>query len=142
MHCTQGAPEYFVEEDMRDFYRFFKMEPKDVYLYGGKNRPTDCAKAVNDEDGDTCGEAMLDIEYLVGVTQQPATFWVTHKSEGIEHFLRWVADIANNHHLERVHSVSFGDTESFFAPAYLDRINLEFQKVSHSYIHSHHSRTH
>jgi len=73
---------------------------------------------------------MLDIEYIMGMAQNVATWFVTVNGTadgGQEPFLTWITAEKNNPKSPWVHSVSYGDDENSVSLDYGDRVNKEFQ---------------
>ena len=72
------------------------------------------------------GEATLDIEFIMGLSQNVTTyFW----NEGVT-FLGWIVNVLNTPNPPLVHSVSYGGTESDYSYEFLTRTNTELQKAA------------
>jgi len=94
------------------------------------------AKVVGDNREDKPGvEAMLDIEYIMGVGQNVTTwFYFTsgYDNVGQEPFLEWIVALNDDPSTPWVNSVSYGDEEDSISDDYIDRCNTEFQKFGTS----------
>lgn len=94
------------------------------------------AKVVGENHEDIPGiEASLDIQYLMGVSQNITTwfyFTAGYDNDGQEPFLEWIIALNNDSNTPLVNSVSYGDYENSISFDYLDRCNVEFQKFGAS----------
>eukprot|EP00164_Ancoracysta_twista_P002173 GFYU01002869.1.p1 GENE.GFYU01002869.1~~GFYU01002869.1.p1 ORF type:complete len:645 (+),score=223.97 GFYU01002869.1:133-2067(+) len=126
-----GAAEYFDESDYNQFLQTFNLpQPQTVTVHGDNEQgDRSCESGLYDR----CGEADLDIQYMVGVAENiPATFWITAPSsaeQGLEPFLKWATDITEEDNPPLVFSVSYGFPESEVSSSFLNRMNSEFQKA-------------
>lgn len=84
------------------------------------------------------GEAMLDIEYIMGLAPNIKTvFWSVGtygpypdgNGAPQEDFLNWVYAVSNSSDIPYVHSVSYSDAENSLPRNYTDRLNDEFMKL-------------
>ncbi|XP_065192050.1 tripeptidyl-peptidase 1-like [Sycon ciliatum] len=89
------------------------------------------AKEIGPNTGHAGVEASLDIEYIMALGANiPTYFWSTGgKHEGQEPFLVWIEAVANSSTIPNVISVSYGDDEDTLSVPYMQRINVEFQKL-------------
>eukprot|EP00117_Sycon_ciliatum_P024015 scpid50451/ scgid20262/ Tripeptidyl-peptidase 1; Tripeptidyl aminopeptidase; Tripeptidyl-peptidase I len=89
------------------------------------------AKEIGPNTGHAGVEASLDIEYIMALGANiPTYFWSTGgKHEGQEPFLVWIEAVANSSTIPNVISVSYGDHEDSLSVPYMQRINVEFQKI-------------
>lgn len=76
-------------------------------------------------------EASLDIEYVMSTGQNvPTIFWSNGGlTKGQEPFLKWMIALGQMQNPPLVISVSYGDDENSLSPAYMQRVELEFQKA-------------
>lgn len=109
--------------------------PSDLTLFQQTyNLPVQApVKVVGHNDASNPGvEAELDIEYIMGVATNVPTWFVytAGRHESQEPFLEWIQFINDlNSPAPLVNSVSYGDVESSITLAYVQRVDLEFQKV-------------
>ena len=119
---AQFLEEYYSPADLRKFFDLFggsfKHLKEVTKVIGPNNRPPG-------------SEASLDIQYIMSLGAMiPTWFWSTaglHESQ--EPFLEWLMDISNRSEVPWVHSVSYSDYEDSLDVAYMNRMNVEFQKA-------------
>eukprot|EP01125_Pyxidicula_operculata_P003375 TRINITY_DN1404_c0_g1_i1.p1 TRINITY_DN1404_c0_g1~~TRINITY_DN1404_c0_g1_i1.p1 ORF type:complete len:544 (-),score=159.79 TRINITY_DN1404_c0_g1_i1:51-1682(-) len=110
-------------------------DPSDLQTFqsqnGLPNQPV--SKVIGPNDPTNPGtEALLDIEYIMGVAPNVSTwFWSTGgEHEGQEPFVQWATDVNNSPQIPYVISVSYGDEESSISKDYADALNVQFQKMA------------
>jgi len=88
-------------------------------------------KVIGPNSGPPGSEASLDIQYIMSLgAMVPTWFWSTAGlRESQEPFLEWLVDISNRSEVPWVHSVSYSDYEDSLDVAYMNRMNVEFQKA-------------
>ncbi|XP_063692648.1 tripeptidyl-peptidase 1-like [Bolinopsis microptera] len=76
-------------------------------------------------------EANLDVQYIMSLgANVSTTFWSTGGlNKGQEPFLEWLLDLSNTSQIPHIFSVSYGDHERTLSAEFMNRINLEFQKI-------------
>eukprot|EP00697_Spironema_sp_BW2_P015446 gnl/Spiro4/6300_TR3237_c0_g1_i1.p1 gnl/Spiro4/6300_TR3237_c0_g1~~gnl/Spiro4/6300_TR3237_c0_g1_i1.p1 ORF type:complete len:578 (+),score=194.89 gnl/Spiro4/6300_TR3237_c0_g1_i1:139-1872(+) len=115
----------FSDDDLKQFFK--------DYVKGAK--PPKVAKVVgpNDQSGckadpNNCGEANLDVQYIMAVAQgSPTTYWSMDSSTN---FLDWILAVASDPSPPLVHSISYGEDEGADDASMLDRFNVELQKAA------------
>ena len=114
--------EYYSPADLRKFFEIF----------GGSFKHVEkVTKVIGPNNGPPGAEASLDIQYIMSLgAMVPTWIWSTaglHESQ--EPFLEWLLDISNRSEVPWVHSVSYSDYEDSLDVAYMNRMNVEFQKA-------------
>ncbi|XP_060627341.2 tripeptidyl-peptidase 1 [Anolis sagrei] len=122
--CAQFLEQYFHPADLSEF----------MQLFGGSfPHLSHVDQVVGHQGGGKAGlEASLDVEYLMSAGANIST-WVfsnAGRHEGQEPFLAWLLELSNRSSLPWVHSVSYGDDEDSLSAAYMQRVNVEFQKAA------------
>ena len=115
--------EYYSPTDLRKFFDIF----------GGSFKHLEkVTKVIGSNNGPPGSEVSLDIQYIMSLgAMVPTWFWSTAgRHESQEPFLEWLMDISNRSEVPWVHSVSFADFEDSLDVAYMNRINVEFQKAA------------
>eukprot|EP01136_Pigoraptor_vietnamica_P018708 Opistho-1_new@5511 len=77
-------------------------------------------------------EAQLDVEYIQATGRNVTTWFISEAglaNDGQEDFLHWASTVFNTSTSPWVHSVSYGDVESTIDAAYIQRADVEFQKL-------------
>eukprot|EP00051_Salpingoeca_urceolata_P021428 m.336287 g.336287 ORF g.336287 m.336287 type:complete len:645 (-) comp19795_c1_seq2:3835-5769(-) len=119
---AQFLGQYFHQPDLAEFWLEFG---------NGFKHLEKVSKYLGPDTGITGTEAALDVEYIMSTGANITTwFWSTGgHHEGQERFLYWITGVANTTDAPKVHSVSYGDDEDSLDLAYMERINVEFQKM-------------
>ena len=114
--------EYYSPADLKAFFNIFGSSFKHL---------KEVTKVIGPNSGPPGSEASLDIQYIMSLgAMVPTWFWSTaglHESQ--EPFLEWLMDISNRSEVPWVHSVSYSDYEDSLDVAYMNRMNVEFQKA-------------
>jgi tripeptidyl-peptidase-1 len=111
--------EYYSPTDLSQFFALAGLTDEKVdYVYG----PND----VNNPGG----EASLDIQYLMGVSRNVTTWFLSYGDlhEGQEPFLEWLTQLTNTGIVPFVHSTSYADEEPTLTINYMNRVNIELIK--------------
>ncbi|KAJ7320198.1 hypothetical protein JRQ81_019709 [Phrynocephalus forsythii] len=122
--CAQFLEQYFHPADLAEFMQLF-----------GRGFPhrSSVDQVVGPQGRGKAGlEASLDVEYLMSTGANIST-WVfsnAGRHESQEPFLDWLLVLSNLSVLPWVHSVSYGDDEDSLSRAYMERVNVEFQKAA------------
>lgn len=115
----------FSPSDLGDFQRAFHLELFPVERVIGPNDRTQCV--VNP---DSCGEANLDVQYMMAIAQKaPTTYWDI-PAESQDPFTDWVAALAATENPPFVHSISYGGYEDEIDEDAVRSFNTEIQKLS------------
>ena len=114
--------EYYSPADLKAFFDIFGSSFRHM---------KDVTKVIGPNNGPPGSEASLDIQYIMSLgAMVPTWFWSTAGlRESQEPFLEWLMDISNRSEVPWVHSVSYADFEDSLDVAYMNRINVEFQKA-------------
>ena len=76
--------------------------------------------------GYECGEASLDIQYIIAQAQDvPTTYWACDECS----FALWIADVADTASPPLVHSISYGQDEFQTGAAEMDAFSTEAMKL-------------
>jgi len=81
---------------------------------GGFNLSTTCTKSPDD-----CGEANLDVQYLMAVAQEVPTIYYYEDSSDDTFLLLWIADLGSMKSPPLVNSISYGSEESELTASYV-----------------------
>jgi len=117
---NQFLEQYFNSDDLTHFQQDFKQPVEKVAVLEGPNDPSDPGI-----------EAMLDIEYIMGIGNHIPSWFISTggEHEGQEPFLEWITNLLNNgSKVPWVNSISYGDEESTISRAYADSVNTQFMK--------------
>ena len=119
---AQFLEQYYSPADLKEFFA----------MWGGSFKHLEeMAKVIGPDSGRSGIEASLDTQYIMSLgAMVPTWFWSTGgRHEKQEPFLEWLLDISNHSEVPWVHSVSYSDNEDTLDVAYMNRINVEFQKA-------------
>lgn len=120
---AQFLEQYYSPTDLREFF----------YLFGSTFKHLEnMTKEIGPDSGRSGIEASLDTQYIMSLgAMVPTWFWSTGgRHESQEPFLEWLVGISNHSVVPWVHSVSYSDNEDTLDVAYMNRINVEFQKAA------------
>jgi tripeptidyl-peptidase-1 len=96
--------------DLEAFQRRYSLNVRGVDGVIGPNDGDECAL-----NADTCGEANLDVQYIMGIAQNcPTVYWSIPLDEtdpSDNPFITWMYQVANSSHPPLVHSISYGGKE-------------------------------
>ncbi|KAL9973831.1 hypothetical protein ACROYT_G020336 [Oculina patagonica] len=119
---AQFLEQYYHPGDLKEFFTLWGSSFKHL---------EDMTKVIGPDSGRSGIEASLDTQYIMSLgAMVPTWFWSTggrHQSQ--EPFLEWLLDISNRSEVPWVHSISYSDNEDTLDVAYMNRINVEFQKA-------------
>jgi tripeptidyl-peptidase-1 len=127
MSVIEALGQQYSEDDLSNFNKKFGLPYNPVDKVIGDNDGSQCKSNPN-----TCAEANLDVQYMMGVAQGvPMTYWSIDPNDETP-FLDWIVAVSNSKNPPLVHSVSYGEVENAAAGLQKDtinRINTEFQKI-------------
>ncbi|KAJ7389715.1 polynucleotide 3'-phosphatase [Desmophyllum pertusum] len=119
---AQFLEQYYAPGDLSEFFTLFGSSFKHLEKM---------TKVIGPDSGRSGIEASLDTQYIMSLgAMVPTWFWSTagrHASQ--EPFLEWILDISNRSEVPWVHSISYSDNEDTLDVAYMNRLNVEFQKA-------------
>ncbi|XP_068717998.1 tripeptidyl-peptidase 1-like [Montipora capricornis] len=119
---AQFLEQYYSPSDLSEFF----------YLFGSSfQHLPNMTKEIGPDSGRSGIEASLDTQYIMSLgAMVPTWFWSTGgRHESQEPFLEWLMGVSNYSQVPWVHSVSYSDNEDTLDVAYMNRINIEFQKA-------------
>ena len=119
---AQFLEQYYSPTDLKEFFSIFG---------GSFKHLEEMTKVIGPDSGRSGLEASLDTQYIMSLgAMVPTWFWSTAgRHESQEPFLEWLLGISNFTDVPWVHSVSYSDNEDTLDAAYMNRINVEFQKA-------------
>ena len=119
---AQFLEQYYNPGDLKEFFTLFGSSFKHL---------EEMTKVIGPDSGRSGIEASLDTQYIMSLgAMVPTWFWSTGgRHERQEPFLEWLMDISNRSEVPWVHSISYSDNEDTLDVAYMNRINVEFQKA-------------
>jgi len=110
----------FSPEDLSSFQQANGLNNNAVTNVIGPNDPTQCSS-----NPDNCGEANLDVQYIMAIAQNsPTTYW-SIDSNSQDPFLDWVVALGNTTNPPLVHSISYGSIATEDPQQDMIRFNTE-----------------
>jgi len=117
--------EDFSPGDLARFQRLFSLPENPVTSFRGNFQGDSTADC--DIDPNQCGEANLDVQYLLGLSSKsPLTYW---NAAGSETFATWITDVASDRSPPSVISISYGIVETYMSSSIKNTFNLEAMKL-------------
>jgi tripeptidyl-peptidase-1 len=104
----EALGQQFDNEDLNLFQKKYGLTVKNITKIIGKDVPSACFKSTGDA---SCGEANLDVQYIMGVAQGSETSYWNIDPSVADPFLAWVQALANTANAPQVHSISYGGYE-------------------------------
>jgi tripeptidyl-peptidase-1 len=105
------------------FQKQFNLQRNPIVKEIGENDPESCYRK-----SDSCGEANLDVQYMMAVAQgAPTWFWFVPGD--VEPFVEWINAVNDMDNPPLVHSISYGGYESASSPEQLNTFNTVAQKL-------------
>jgi len=103
----ESLGQMFSPDDLSQFQRMYGLPQEPVWeVLGSPNAPGVCAT-----QPDSCGEASLDVQYMMAIARgAPTSVWNV-PTDDKEPFLDWIVAVSNMTSPPLVHSVSYGDVE-------------------------------
>jgi len=93
----------YAPADLTAFQQQYNLPQVNIANVIGPNDPTQCPNNPN-----ACGEANLDVEYIMAVAQNsPTTYWSIDPNS-VDPFLDWIIALAGTAYPPLVHSMSYG----------------------------------
>jgi len=91
-------------------------------VVGGHESDSDCVA-----DPNNCGEANLDVQYMIAVSSvTPTTYWY---EDSLDSFLSWIQGMADMEQPPLVNSISYGSVEDELPSTFPKMFNTEAQKL-------------
>eukprot|EP01137_Pigoraptor_chileana_P011160 Opistho-2@61610 len=113
--------QYYSPSDLAKFQKNNNIAVRDIDVVTGPN------------DANNAGvEAQLDVEYIQATGRNVTTWFISEAglaNDGQEDFLHWATTVLNTTNAPWVHSLSYGDVESTIDATYIQRADVEFQKL-------------
>lgn len=121
----ENLAQSYAPSDLTMFQQSMNIAVNPIANLIGPNNATDCQY-----NAENCGEAELDVEYIMGVAQNsPTWFWSIGDDDNYP-FLDWLIAVGNTAGAPQVHSVSYGDIEQEGSPYdVMMRFNTEAMKL-------------
>jgi len=116
----ENLAQSYAPSDLTAFQNAFKLAVNPIANLIGPNNASDCF--VNSDD---CGEAELDVEYIMGVAQNSPTWFWSISDDDPYPFLDWLIALSSTPNAPYVHSVSYGDIETDSPYSVMMRFNSE-----------------
>ena len=88
-------------------------------VIGGHESDGWCMTSPND-----CGEANLDVQYMIGIAQASTTYWYSD-----DDFDAWIVQVATASTVPQVFSISYGADEAFMQGSSVSAFNTEAMKL-------------
>jgi tripeptidyl-peptidase I len=113
--------EYFSPADLRTFQENQNMLYQTATDIGSHSSDTVCY-----DNPDTCGEANLDMQYIMSMSpESPTTYWYTDSG-----MTQWLVDVSQASEVPLVLSISYGQEERYVTTATKDAFNTVAIKLS------------
>eukprot|EP01127_Copromyxa_protea_P024021 TRINITY_DN927_c0_g1_i1.p1 TRINITY_DN927_c0_g1~~TRINITY_DN927_c0_g1_i1.p1 ORF type:complete len:467 (+),score=139.64 TRINITY_DN927_c0_g1_i1:3-1403(+) len=120
----EGLGQSYSPADLKQFQKTYKLHEQDIKKVIGPNSPNSCASDPND-----CGEANLDVQYIMALAQTaPTVFWSIANEDG-DIFLDFIEAVAKDSKPPQVFSISYGGPEEGQDVADMIRFNTEVCKM-------------
>lgn len=119
----ESLGQYYSPADLAQFEKEQGVPQQSVaYDIGGYESDDECVA-----DPNNCGEANLDVQYIIAVGQGvPTTYWYEDSSDS---FLAWIQAVAATENPPLVHSISYGAVEDELPAVFAKAFNVEAQKL-------------
>ena len=116
----------FSPSDLTYFQNYFHLplEPVAVDI-GGHMADNACQQ----KHGQNCGEANLDVQYMMATAQHVPTTFYYFDDENNDFLLSWIIEVSNMSQPPLVFSISYGIDESFLPPSYTDAFDIAAIKL-------------
>eukprot|EP00475_Leptophrys_vorax_P018260 TRINITY_DN2489_c0_g1_i1.p1 TRINITY_DN2489_c0_g1~~TRINITY_DN2489_c0_g1_i1.p1 ORF type:complete len:558 (-),score=141.00 TRINITY_DN2489_c0_g1_i1:36-1709(-) len=114
----------FDNTDLNSFQRYFKLPIQNVTQVIGRDTPSDCFTTKGGQD---CGEANLDVQYMMGVAENAYTVYWSIDQSAQDPFVTWVEQASNAKNPPMVVSISYGGYES--STSDMNLFNTEAMKL-------------
>lgn len=113
--------------DLEIFQERFNLSSSPVTEFIGPNDPSACRR-----DPNSCGEANLDVEYMIAVASGARTVYWSIKIDRYnpDPFTTWAAQMSDTKNPPLVHSISYGAPEGPNLKEDMDLFNIELQKLA------------
>jgi tripeptidyl-peptidase-1 len=121
----EALGQQFDNKDLNQFQKQFGLKVQDITNIVGKDVPADCFKSTG---ADSCGEANLDVQYIMAVAQGALTTYWNIDASSNDPFLDWVEQLSYHSTLPQVHSISYGGYEDT-SNNDMKTFNTEVQKL-------------
>jgi tripeptidyl-peptidase-1 len=112
--------------DLNVFQQQFGLGVNNVRFQVGTNDPNQCAGA---NGGENCGEANLDVQWIMAVAQQAITVFWSIDANAPDPFVTWSQQLSQFSNVPQVHSISYGGPEAGTPQADMTTFNTAVQKL-------------
>lgn len=128
---TQAVAEFndeaFMQKDVVTVHHAFGLRPppRKIHIQGPDGEPGE------GDDFDDAGEGSLDAQVITTLAPGSPTSWVAVDPYVMDGFmLAYAAHVNHDDSPPLVHSVSWGDAEALFPPAFVQRLDYELMKLA------------
>ncbi len=120
----ESLDQSFSPADLTTFQKQFDLEQTAVSKVIGPNDPSQCKT-----NPDNCGEANLDVQYMMAVAQGAKTTYWSIPASAQDIFLDWIVALAGTPNPPSVHSISYGSIATENPETDMTRFNVEACKL-------------
>jgi tripeptidyl-peptidase-1 len=113
--------------DLAKFQQQFGLTNSPVRFQVGANNPNACLGA---QGGENCGEANLDVQWIMAVAQQAVTVFWNIDGNAPDPFVTWSQQLSQYSNLPQVHSISYGGPEAGVPQQNRQIFNTAVQKLA------------
>jgi len=119
----ESLGQYYSEADLAQFQGTFELPAQTVSVdIGGYESDSQCVS-----DPNNCGEANLDVQYMIAVSQvTPTTYWY---ESAVDSFLAWIKAVSSAENPPIVNSISYGAIEPELPLSVVNAFNTEAMKL-------------
>ena len=111
----------FSPSDLTYFQNYFNLPVEPVAVdIGGHMADNACQQ----KHGQNCGEANLDVQYMMSTAQHVPTTFYYYEDVNNDFLLSWIIEVSNMAQPPLVFSISYGMDESFLPPSYAEEFDL------------------
>lgn len=119
----ETSTEYFSTSDLTAFQELYDLKVQSAVSIGGHNLSDPCPTATSGSQ--TCYEGNLDLQYIMGVSQQTTSIFWWVSSTNQDPFLAWITAVADESDPPLVNSISWGATEQTESASIMTSFNNE-----------------
>eukprot|EP00475_Leptophrys_vorax_P001461 TRINITY_DN107_c0_g1_i1.p1 TRINITY_DN107_c0_g1~~TRINITY_DN107_c0_g1_i1.p1 ORF type:complete len:551 (-),score=151.65 TRINITY_DN107_c0_g1_i1:92-1744(-) len=121
----EALGQMFDNTDLNLFQKQFGIASQNISTVIGSDIPSECFSSTGSEN---CGEANLDVQYIMSVAQGADTVYWNIDSSSNDPFLDWAEQLSYYSQLPQVHSISYGGYEDTSNDD-MNTFNTEVQKL-------------
>jgi tripeptidyl-peptidase-1 len=121
----EALGQQFDNADLNQFQNQFGLTVQNITKIVGKDIPSECFSSTG---SDSCGEANLDVQYIMAVAQGAETTYWNIDASANDPFLDWAEALSHYSNIPQVHSISYGGYEDT-SNNDMTTFNTEVQKL-------------